>query len=505
MRNSHSNFIIALSLIFFFSIPPFLSFAQKTDGQKNSYLIKSPLIPQVGNFACWAATLQMLDQKNPKSLNKVNTNPIRVDSLQKYLNTYRNDKFAKISDPGWEKIKEQLAANKGLVTYKYFNEKFAHVFLVRGFQELQNTRWLIVNDPWPVNKAKITALAFNQFIRPFNGNQEYATMNYSASSKSTLQKSEPVFNIFAVNSLKDNNPVIYTPPKVRVEPKTFKNIQAKDIESLVTLQTEMMKGLDGGFLKEMKIDFDPTKEEIVKDMNSLLTLNQFTNTLSFLKYDRKASAKSDYIFDGLKLAFVNIKKAKKSIISLTIEYENKAKEPYLYVSRFENYQNSEKAEWDRIAADFEEALENPVIAEILNGKKKETSPGKGPSGYFFDEDNYQIEDISMLPVFGGMVYSFTWPPFPDKIIADPHRQIKQLAASKAIFISRSGIPFYRLSVVDLPEYGEIINKNRNISVEWMDPYAVENEIKKREEELKVLDEEGRKQYERIYNKPPSKP
>lgn len=445
----------------------FSSFSQINSDLTSFYLIKSPLIPQVGNFSCWAATLEMLGQKNPKNLNNVNTYPIRVDSLQKYLNTYRNDKFAKISDPGWEKIKEQLAANKGLVTYKYFNEKFAHVFLVRGFQEIQNTRWLIVNDPWPVNKAKITALAFNQFIRPFNGNQEYITVNYTASSKSTLQKSEPIFNIFAYNSLKDNNPLIYIPPKVRVEPKNFKNIRAKDIENLVKLQTEILKKMDAVFFKEMKIDFNPAKEEITKDLNSLLNLNQFTNTLSFLKYDRKASAKSDYIFDGLKLAFVNIKKGKKPVISLTIEYENKAKEPFLYISRFENYHNSEKAEWDRIASDFEEALENPVIAEILNGKKRGIAPGKGPSEYLQDdENNYEIEDISMLPVFGGMVYSFIWPPFPDKIVADPHRQIKLRAGKEAIFISSAGTPFYRLNSIALPDYGEIIPADLVIGEEW---------------------------------------
>jgi hypothetical protein len=454
-------------------------FAQKletelpnTKSKANStsfFAIKTPLIPQKGNFSCWAATLQMLDGKSNANSNKENTSPIRTDSLSTYLGSYKSDKYARVSDPGWGKIKEHLAANKGLVTYKYFNEKFAHVFLVRGFQEANSTQWLIVNDPWPVNKAKITALAFNQFIRPFNGNQVYVDMNYANSSKSKILKAEPVFNIFSSTSLKESVPLIYTPPLVKVDPKKFKTIKSKDIENLIALQVNLFKNFDANLYQEMKIDFNPAKEELNKDMASLLTLNQFTNTLSFLKYDLKTSTKSDYIFDGLKLAFVNATKNRKPIINITVEYESKTVSPYLYVSRFEKYGTSERAEWDKIKREFEEALKNETIASILNGKPKPSSR-KGPSDFYFqspqEDEEYEIEDISMLPLFGGMVYSFTWPPFDEKIVADPHRQMKLKPRRDAIFVSETGTPYYRLSAVGIPDWGEIISKTSSIGEEW---------------------------------------
>ena len=447
-----------------------LSNAKPKTNSASYYTIKTPLIPQKGNFSCWAATLQMLDSKNSGSNNKENTAPIRTDSLSKYLNSYKSDRYARVSDPGWGKIKEHLAANKGLVTYKYFNEKFAHVFLVRGFQEADDTQWLIVNDPWPVGKAKITALAFNQFIRPFNGNQEYVAMNYSASSKSTSLKSEPVFNIFSSSSLKETVPVIYSPPLVKVDPKKFKNIRSKDIENLISLQIELFKSFDPNLYQEMKIEYNPAKDALSKDMNSLLTLNQFTNTVSFLKYDLKASTKSDYIFDGLKLAFVNANKNRKPVINITVEYEPKSSNPYLYVSRFEKYSTSERAEWDKIKREFEQALENETIASILNGTTKQPlKTRKGPTDYFnipIDDNDYEIEDISMLPLFGGMVYSFTWPPFDEKIVADPHRQLRLKPRRDAIFVSETGTPYYRLSAVGIPDWGELISKTSPIAEEW---------------------------------------
>ncbi|MCP9757652.1 hypothetical protein EGI26_21015 [Lacihabitans sp. CCS-44] len=455
------------------------------------YSIKTPLIPQKGNFSCWAATLQMLDSKNSGGNNKENTAPIRTDSLSKYLNSYKSDRYARVSDPGWGKIKEHLAANKGLVTYKYFNEKFAHVFLVRGFQEADDTQWLIVNDPWPVGKAKITALAFNQFIRPFNGNQEYVAMNYSASSKSTSLKSEPVFNIFSSSSLKETLPVIYSPPLVKVDPKKFKNIRSKDIENLISLQIELFKSFDPNLYQEMKIEYNPAKDALSKDMNSLLTLNQFTNTVSFLKYDLKASAKSDYIFDGLKLAFINANKNRKPVINITVEYEPKSSNPYLYVSRFEKYSTSERAEWDKIEKDFRVALNNPSIKTILNGSitndKKSSVNKHGPwfeDDLQDDDEVFEIEDISILPLFGGMVYSFTWPPFDEKIVADPHRQLKM--GHKAIFISNSGTPYYRLSEAEIPEWGEIVEKEIKIEAEWLGVNRLKNDLDSRQEEIEKL-------------------
>jgi hypothetical protein len=451
--------------IFFLNGSILNSFCQNTS---EYYSIKTPLIPQKGNFSCWAATLQMLDSKNSSVVNKENTSPIRTDSLSKYLNFYKSEKYARISDPGWGKIKEHLASGKSLVTYKYFNEKFAHVFLVRGFQETKNTRWLIVNDPWPVNKAKITALAFNQFIRPFNGNQEYLAMSYSTSSKSSILKSESAFNIFSSVSLKEENPTFYLPPKVQVDKKKFKIIKEKDIETLVQLQVELLKSFDESLFSEMKIEYASQKQMFSKDMNSMLRLNQFTNTLSFLKYDLKASMKSDYLFDGLKLAFVNVNINRKPLINLTIEYENKSDPTYLYVSRFEKYGTSERAEWDKIDAEFNRALKNPEIAKILNGTSTKAVPNKGPNAFFeLDEDDeFEIDDISMLPLYGGMVYSFTWPPFDEKIVADPFRQLGLKPRKEAIFISESGTPFYRLSAVSIPDWGEIISKEMFIGEEW---------------------------------------
>lgn len=464
------------------------------------FAIKTPLIPQVGNFSCWAATIQMIANGQDQNKNKINTSPIRTDSLSKLLTGYQADKYARISEPSWKKIKAHLASNNSLVTYKYFNEKFAHVFLVRGFYESQNTRWLLVNDPWPVKKAKITALAFNQFVRPYNGSKDYEVVKYSTSSNNIITKSEPVFNIYSSSSLIDDKPVIYLPPKVSVNKADFRIIKSKDISGLVDFQVELLNSFDPSFLAEMNITTHGKKNRLSKDMNSFLRLNQFTNTLSFLKYDLKASMKSDYLFDGLKLAFINVNNNRKSSINLTIEYENKTEQAYLYISRFEKYETSERAEWDKIEKEFRFALNNPSIKAILNTSiTQDINSQNTRHGPFFEDDVlkldefYDLEDISMLPLYGGMVYSFTWPPFDEKIVADPHRQLRM--GHKAIFISNTGTPFYRLSNAEIPEWGEIVDKETNIEVEWLGVNRLKNELDDRKDEIEKLKERANQKYE----------
>ncbi|MCP9769727.1 hypothetical protein EGI22_17625 [Lacihabitans sp. LS3-19] len=486
------NFKIFLA-IFFLNSSILNSFCQNTS---EFYSIKTPIIPQKGNFSCWAATLQMMDLSENQNRNKLNTSPIRTDSLSKLLGIYKSNKYARISDPSWDKIKSHLTANKGLVTYKYYNEKFAHVFLVKGFQESQNTKWLLVNDPWPVNKAKITALAFNQFIRPFNGTLEYKNVKYSPSSKSDSEKSEPVFNIYSSSSLIESSPKIYFPPKVPVDKKTFTTIREKEIINLVQHQVDLFKEFDASLFEVMNIDWKTQKQEISKDMGSLLRLNQFTNTLSFLNYDLKTSKKSDYLFDGLKLAFVNVNTKRKALISLTIEYQNNSDPAYLYVSRFEKYATSERAEWDKIEREFRVALNNPSIKTLLNGSEtkdkniNDKSHGPALNDVFVDDDEiYEIEDISMLPLYGGMVYSFTWPPYDEKIVADPHRQLRM--GHKAIFVSNTGTPYYRLSAAEIPEWGEIVDKEFKIEVEWLGINRQKNELDSRQEEIEKLKERAK--------------
>lgn len=431
------------------------------------FAIDLPLIAQKGDKACWAATLQMMFPSDSNSYpNTSKTSPIRLDSLKKYLSTYKSDKYAKTSDPSWMKIKQELSAKNGLVTYKYFNNLSAHVFLVRGFQESQKSKWLIVNDPWPVGKAKITALAFNQFLRPLDGKQNYDLVEYSPSSASTQILSEPTFNIISANSLKGEYNEIYQPP-YKIEIASIKNskISSKNAQKLLNDLKKSFKNFDPLFFVQTKIDFLQNKDILNEDLKSLVYINLFSNTNSFTEYDKYTELNSDYIFDGKRLAFVNLLKNEKPIVTSTIELEDKASKPYFYVSRFENYWNSEKADWDRIKEDFEKILKKPSILALLTGNRSARLIGaKAPQ-----KVEPQIEDISMLPLQGGMAFSFTYPPFEEKIAADPYRQLKIKPGHKALFISESGIPFFRLSSISIPGREEDVPKNIVFAEEWNTP------------------------------------
>lgn len=434
------------------------------------YAIDLPLIAQKGDKACWAATLQMMYTADSSQYsNTTTTLPIYLDSLKKYLIHYKAEKYKNVSDPSWEKIKQELLAKNGLVTYKYFTEKFAHVFLVKGYQETSNSKWLLVNDPWPVNKGKITALSFNQFLRPLNGKDKYDEVDYSTSSSSNVIKTEPLFNILSSQSLLDGSKLNYKPATI-IESKSKTDIKLSGSNAQVLMKDlrASLKKFNVSFFKQMNIDYQANTDDLNEDIDGLIHLNQFNNTASFVDYDKTKKFSSSYLFDGIRLTFVNFTANDIPNISTTIELEDKALKPYFYVSRFENYKNSDKAEWDKIKVAFENSLKKSGILSMLSGNKN-LKMAKSRSASAQSETNTDIDDISYLPLQGGMAFSFTYGPFEEKIVADPYKQLKIKPGKKALFVADNGIPFYRLSAISIPERDEIVPKDVALAEEWKLP------------------------------------
>lgn len=459
-KSKKANIVVGQSQITNDTLPPYFSLVSK-------------LKPQLGDKACWAATLQMLypDSTQFLPLNYHEAFPIRVRELDKKLAAYNNLSFVKNAEPSWKKIKKHLTEGKGLVTYKYFNETFAHVFLVKGYQESQNTQWLIVNDPWPVNKGKKTALAFNQFLRPHSGSDVYNKVYYYPSSSSSDSLMEMEFNIFGQSDLKEENQKKYVPPKVLIGLEKLQKNPKPSIESLSKDQINYFKNFDPDLYSQMDIEYVPNKDVLVQDFKNTTIVKEFFKEKSFLKYDLAKSGSSSYLFDGDLLFFVPIEKEKKPVIHLTLEFEDKVAEPYLYVSRFENYKNSEKAEWDLINEQFKLGLKNSKLKKYLNNLVSKSmlkgAPIKKQAALevtnIVDEE---LKDLAILPVYGGMVYSFTYEPFDEKIVADPHKQLKVRPGQKALFVSPNGTPFYRLSAIAIPEREEILPRENKYEEEW---------------------------------------
>jgi Papain-like cysteine protease AvrRpt2 len=436
------------------------------------YAIDIPLVAQKGNSACWAATIQMLSKDSTH--NVWATSPIYSRTLAEKLPEYYVESFEKINDPNWEIIKKHISEGKSMVAYKYFNESLAHVFVVKGYQESAGSKWILVNDPWPVKKGKITAIAFNQFLKPYNNKEKYESKKYTLSTADPEEYSEPVFSLFCQYSLKTATPsAAYAPPHVKSE--KFKNIATSQFIKIAKGQIDLLQNFDNKLFINFNIDYKPKTEKLQLIEKSLLPISEFSDPVAFIKYKKNVYLETGYKFDGQNIAWLSLAKTNKPLINLTFEYQKTDK--YLYVSRFENYAKSEHQEFDTIKKSFKMSLLNPSIAALL-GKKTGSGavmrkmPGTASTpDADFDAD---IEDIAILPLAGGMVYSFTYPPFEEKIVVDPHHQLKIKAGQKALFISAEGTPYYRLSAIDIPARGELLAENPIIKEEWKETVETYN-------------------------------
>lgn len=462
------------------------------------HAIEIPLYPQKGSTACWAATISMLDDEENYSKNNFLTSPIFSDSLLNLLQD--NDRktqlkripLQKSSDISWDKLKKVLLKNDPLVAYKYFNiepdHKNAHVFLVKGFQEIKEAKWIIVNDPWPINTGKITAIAFNNFTKPKIDALNYSPVEYNYTSNDLDKKTEPDFSIFSTENIGDIKTTNYLPDLVPFKLKSKQRIKAKNVEFLFTRQLNSLKNADPELFEKMGIDYRPQLDELTLDLSSFVNLKEFQTVVNFLKYTKKSAKYDDYKFDGDHLAFVNANKNQEPDICLTVQLEEKTTNPYLYISRFESYKYSFKKDLDWIANDVGIALTNSSIRNFLfnvanlislniNDLKFDSNTMSNRplnAGFSFPEfeesnsklENGEIYDFAMLPLYGGPVYSFSMEGFDEKIVADPYRQLNYRMNKKVLFMGASGTPYYRLSSIIIPKNNQIVDRNRPILEEW---------------------------------------
>jgi len=431
------------------------------------YAIDIPFVAQQGSNSCWAATLQMINSKD-STYNKKNAETKYVQSIIGLLPGYSIDPSRKMNEPGWSKIKQHLAKNQPIVTYKYFDEKYAHVFLVKGYQETSDSRWLIVNDPYPVRNGKIVALAFNQFLRPYNSQIDYKEFTFSVESN---HFKEPSLALLSNENLQSSGEPLYFPPGIDLKNKPNTKIEEKDVWNLASSQIKTIKNLKKDFFKALSINYEPGYETLVLDKKSFIRINQFTNSLRFIKYDNTINAETSYLFDNEKLAFFNFTKDDEPLICNTFEIQDLNKNKTLYLSRFEKYASSEMRTWEKIRKSASKA--QTKLARFFSSKKNQIqarSSAKSPQNTTEAEE---FSDISMLNLPGGMVFSFKWEHFKeDKLVADPYRQLKS-KSGKAVFVA-DGIPFYRLQDLILPERGELILNEDPVAEEWKQDVQVIN-------------------------------
>ncbi|SOE20446.1 hypothetical protein SAMN06298216_0937 [Spirosomataceae bacterium TFI 002] len=462
------------------------------------HAIDIPLFAQKGEKSCWAATISMIDSAENFVFNANNTPPIWSDSLVVLLKDgsrktpLQHITLKKSSDLSWDKFKNVLEQNKPMVAYKYFNitqnYKNAHVFVVKGFQEINNSKWVIVNDPWPVNYGKISAIALNNFTRPKVDAINYTEIEYNYTSNVQDVRTESDFSIFSTQDISDSKPTIYTPDLERINLGKNKRIKPKDIESLLSRQLVLLQQSNPELYKKLKIDYRPSEDVLSIDMKSFLNVKEFSTVAKFLDYDLSASKDNDYLFDGDRLVFVNANKNNEPDISLTVQLEERTANPFLYVSRFESYKYSFKKDWDIIVNDVGIALENPSIRNFLfnlsqvSARNKidlkydwKSMPNKfAKAGLAFTSlsdseeafDQGQPYDVAMLPLYGGPIYSFTLEGYDEKIVADPYHQLNFRNDRKALFIGASGTPYYRLSSIVIPKTYEFVNRERRKEEEW---------------------------------------
>ena len=425
------------------------------------YAINIPLIPQKGSNSCWAATLEMINTKD-SIYNKKSTETRYLQSIIGLLPGYGVDESRKMNEPGWNKIKQHLANKKAIVTYKYFDQKFAHVFLVKGYQETPNSRWLIANDPYPVRNGKIVALAFNQFLRPFDNQIDYKEFSFSVEANNFK---EPTLALLSNENLQSKGEPLYTPPGISLNNKTNLKIEESDVWNLSNSQIKTIKNLKKDFFDAIAVSYDPGNEVLKLDKSSFLRINQFHDIQRFSKYDNTIDAKTSYLFDNEKLAFVNFTKNNNPLISNTFEIQDLNNKKTLYLSRFEKYETSEMKNW--------ETIKNAVLgnqhrlAGWLSSKKNQVQAriSSNPSSPQLQIPAEDFSDISILNLPGGMIFSFKWEQFKeDKLVADPYRQLKS-KSGKAVFVA-DGIPFYRLQDIILPERGELILNEDPVAEEW---------------------------------------
>ncbi|UBM60908.1 hypothetical protein LAG90_09710 [Marinilongibacter aquaticus] len=423
------------------------------------------LIPQVGNYACWAASLNMMKKGNA-GLNRTNTMPIHTDSLAAHLPDYMANNLSQMQDLDWEKIKNELVHRSPMAVYKYYNPTFAHVFVVRGYHQSDAYKWLLINDPWPVHKAKITALDFRNLTRPFDGKATYQTIAYKPSSSSTKAYSEANFNIYSANPLSGESHTAYKPIAQTIDNSS--EVRVQNTKSILGELHEEFKKIDPAFFKAMHIAYAPQKDQLNIDFNGAVLLNNFNDAATFMNYNLKHSQKPDYLFNATLQVYTTFKKADEPLITTTVDYEDKTSERFLYVSRFESYGNSVMADCDSILNDFIQAFKKPALLKLLQPLLANLKSTQNLQP--------EIADWASLPVYGGPVFSFILKGYNEKIVADPYKQLILKQNQKALFIGESGIPYYRLSAVELPEYGEIVKaKSREeIPVEWAETNSKPN-------------------------------
>lgn len=503
MNTSFSKYkyplIGVLVLSIFLLILKFCSRPKPTPGpvSKTSFYhaIDIPLFAQNGEKSCWAATISMLDSIENYPLNAHNTLPIWSDSLVILLNdTIRKIPLQRIalkksSELSWDKFKNTLEQNKPMVAYKYFNvsqnHKNAHVFVVKGFQEINNSKWVIVNDPWPVGIGKISAVALNNFSRPKLDAINYTNIAYNYTSNDQDVKTEQDFTIFSAQDISTQNPTVYLPDLERVNLGKNKLIKPKNVAKLLSRQLVLLQQSNPELFKKLRIDYRPTIDKLSIDLKSFLNVREFATVAQFLNYNLEASQDKDYLFDGEHLVFVNANKNNEPDMSITIQLEDRANEPFLYVSRFESYNYSFKKDWDHILNDVGIALTNPGIrnflfnlSQVATKNVKELLFYNSPSlakfqkaGFDFGTEEETFSqgepfDVAMIPLYGGPVYSFTLKGYDEKIVADPYNQLNFRNDRKTLFIGASGTPYYRLSSILIPTTYEFVNKERPKEEEW---------------------------------------
>ncbi|MGR3812195.1 hypothetical protein [Jiulongibacter sp. NS-SX5] len=404
----------------------------------SSYAIDLEAIPQRGNTSCWAASLEMLNFLPDSTLNSTSAKRVGSDSLLNWLHKegYQKSDLTGKSAISWEKIKDELKNDHAIIAYKYFDHSLAHVFVIRGFLETNEgqKRWLMVNDPYPVNVSKVAFVDFDSFALTYQDEDIYIDKPYQSSSGGSVVNEKEV-NIYSKHSITTNNQDNYSTAPLLTKNR-YHNLRYRHLKKNVNQVTQVLSKIDTLLFEYLGIQNTNPKEFSFEE-HPIYEFNYFKNITEFK--GQAYELDTNYLFDKNTIIPLIIEMGTDSD-SLSLVLERKGKN--FYATRFEKYQNSLYYTWSKVIGDAQ------LLASYLSAKQNSISRT-------MDYDNTSSEsglitNISVLPMHGGQVFGMQMKGINGIVVADPFHQLKLKPNRRALFRGPNGTHFYRMSDIDFP-------------------------------------------------------
>jgi hypothetical protein len=152
---------------------------------KLSWTLNVPLRAQETSMWCWAASGQMCmnflggsvtqcDEAN-KRFGRTDccNNPAPGDCVnggwpefEKY--NFKADRTSNTALT-WDQLKKQLYCSKKPVAYSWhWNGGGGHMMVAIGYAEINNERWVLINDPWAPNVGETSFITYEEYVSGSN-------------------------------------------------------------------------------------------------------------------------------------------------------------------------------------------------------------------------------------------------------------------------------------------------------------------------------------------------